>query len=258
MPCWFCNRDVPLTAEHVFPRWVQPFLLDETEAVGTHTRLTIRAGEETVEERTHRGLPATTTSRCVCAGCNNGWMSRLEAEAKPLLLKVLRGEPSYFDEDARRTLATWFVKTALVAGAKFDPALPGCFYEQLCTDGEPSANTRVYLAATPYEFQHYTDFRPIRTEKTLEPPPAIPNAYSAVLALGQVVGFVLSWLDVMPSRRRLMREFGPALVRLWPTHLGIATWPPEAGRINFAGLDRLSDAIVSTGEVVSNRPYLNR
>ena len=149
----------------------------------------------------------------------------------------------------RAVLATWFVKTALMEGSKFQPALPREFYDQLYREQRPSDHTYVWLAATPYDAQHYADFRPIRMHPDDSPPPSDPNAYSAVIAPGYVVGFVVSWLDREPSTERLMRQFGPALVPLWPTAGGTATWPPRSDRLDFGGLDRLSDMIVSEAEV---------
>jgi hypothetical protein len=119
----FCRRDVPLTAEHVFPKWTQPYLLDAEGELGTHTRVTIRAGQGATDERSHRGRPATATVRSVCGDCNNGWMSRIEQEAKPRLLAMLRdksmfaGTQMHFDERDRLVLARWLVKTALVVGS---------------------------------------------------------------------------------------------------------------------------------------------
>lgn len=256
MPCKFCGSDAPLTAEHVFPEWTRSHLLDpRDQGDGTHTTIVLEAGMGVTQHRERSGPPSTWTVKCVCAACNNGWMSRLETAAKPHLLKLMDGRSGIFD-DQREVLAAWFVKTALVAGAKFRPIRP-VFYEQFHAEGKPSANTRVWLAATNERFHHYTDFRPIRTQKEDEPAPTIANAYSAVIALGQVAAFVLSWDDRIPSRKRLMQRFGQVLVPLWPTHFGATIWPPENG-LSQRGLDDLSDAIVSTDEVAAGGMRLNR
>ena len=57
------------------------------------------------------------------------------------------GRSGIFDEPEREVLAAWFVKTSLVAGAKFRPLRP-IFYEQFQAERKPSANTRVWLAGT--------------------------------------------------------------------------------------------------------------
>ena len=193
--------------------------------------------------RSRPGKPATLTVRAVCAECNNGWMSRLEEEAKPYLESMILGNGRTYHGTGRTLIATWFVKTALVAGSKFPPPLPRAFYEQLYATGQPSDTTRVWLGATPWNEMHYTDFRPIRVHDSEEPPPDEPNAYSAVIAVGHVVGFVVSWLDREPPLSGLAK-FHDALVPVWPLAEGTTTWPPRS-RLDLNGLDELADAIVS-------------
>jgi len=257
VPCIFCGRDVPLSAEHVFSQWTRPFLDDPDGGDGTHTRVTIRAGEPD-DERSYRAQAATVTVRSVCAECNNGWMSRLEGRASPYLLTMLRGNSRTYHGVGRTLIATWLVKTALVAGSRFKPALPPDFSAQLFEDQRPSHQTLVWLAATPYWQQHQTDFRPIRMHDSDEPPPPVPNAYSALVSLGQIAGFVVSWLEAEPSTTRLLTKFGPALVPVWPTTIGTATWPPRAGRLDFEALDALADTIVAIDEVETGRGRPNR
>jgi hypothetical protein len=213
MPCVFCDADGPLTLEHVFPDWLRPFLTIEGEhETGTQRRQIFRVGRE-VTDTSFPAAPATQTVRSVCAECNNGWMSQLEGRAKPYLETILRGHGRSYHREGRTLLATWLVKTALIAGSRFEPRLPGDFYRQLREDQQPSENTRVWLGATPYHGGlQYVDFRPIRTHDSEEPPPPAPNAYSALLAVSELVGFVVSWLDRVPPMTRLEEQFGLALV----------------------------------------------
>src|SRR3954454_13509204 len=118
MPCVFCGADGPLTLEHVFPDWLRPFLAVHGDEDGTHRRQVFRVGGEETD-RSHKGAPATLTVRSVCAGCNNGWMSRLEGRAKPFLETMLRGHSRTYYAGGQEVIATWLVKTALVAGSKF-------------------------------------------------------------------------------------------------------------------------------------------
>jgi hypothetical protein len=136
-------------------------------------------------------------------------MSDLEAEAKPYLLSMIEGHGRRYYEHGQEVIATWLVKTALVAGSKFPPLLPAGFYTDLYEHGKPSANTRVWLTGAAYDGQHYSDYRPFRTHEEDSPPPPTPNSYSAVLAIGQFAGMVVSWLDALPSVDRINE-------RLWP------------------------------------------
>jgi hypothetical protein len=144
------------------------------------------------------------------------------------------------------------VKTALIVGSKFKPALPSDFYTDLYRDRRPSGNTLVWLAGTPYDGQHQSDFRPIITQPDDSSPSPEPNSFSALVSVGQMVGFVVAWLG-SPSTTRLIRDFGPALVPIWPPTQPAATWPPRDGRLDFAQLDALADTIVSMADVLAGR-----
>lgn len=214
--CIFCRNDRTLSAEHVFAEWIRPYLTDEEGEHGTHHRVTIRAGEPDEAGR-YRGPPANWTVRSVCKECNNGWMSQLESEAKPYLLSMINGHHRTYYARGQELIATWLVKTALVAGSKFDPLLPSSFYTDFYEDQKPSSETRVWLAATAYNGQHYTDYRPVRTVESGEPAPErpiVPNSYSALLSVGQFAGMVVSWLDAVPSVVRIESEYAPAVLEL--------------------------------------------
>jgi hypothetical protein len=62
------------------------------------------------------------TFKSICRDCNNTWMSRLESEAKPLLLPLIEGmlAGGALSIDERRLLARWAFKTAfmILAGQK--------------------------------------------------------------------------------------------------------------------------------------------
>jgi hypothetical protein len=250
MPCVFCRSGGPMSAEHVIPEWTQPFLGDGAVEPGTRTRTTIRRGEG-VDETSHPALPATLTVRSVCKACNEGWMSDLETKAKPFLASMLNGHGREYHAGGRTLIATWLVKTALVAGSKFAPALPSQFYSDLYATKQPSPNTQVWLAAGSELNMHSHDFRPITVSNPEEPLPTQPNTFSSVIAVGQLAGFVVSWLDAKPGLSRL-RRFRPALVPLWPLSAARCLWPPQK-RLDYDGLDRLADTVVHAGDVEHER-----
>lgn len=248
MPCVFCRRDVRLTAEHVFAQWMQPWLDDPDGRSGTHTRATILPGTDS-DEHMHAGRPATLTVRSVCAECNNGWMSQVEDRAQPFIETMLRGHARTYYDDGRTRLATWLVKTALVAGSKFEPRLDPAFYDDLWVTRRPTDRTLVWLAATNDRYFHYTDYRPMRLEIDGEPPPIEPNAYTAVIAVGEFAGFVVSWRYGSPPLDGVAR-FTDALTRVWPLDGHPARWPPRL-RLDFDGLEALAESVVSTELVQS-------
>jgi len=113
--CFGCDIELTgdvATLEDILPKWLaalirQPnvrlnhFLHDETKA----------------EDKVVRSHDLNTfKSRQVCARCNNGWMSRLETQAKPVLLPLMHLEKSILmlTDDERRILSRWAVKTAFM------------------------------------------------------------------------------------------------------------------------------------------------
>lgn len=57
--------------------------------------------------------PKITIKR-VCKKCNNGWMSRLESRAKPVLTRILDEPACTLDIHNSKTLALWSAKTSMM------------------------------------------------------------------------------------------------------------------------------------------------
>jgi hypothetical protein len=85
--CIFCGA-VQVTAEHIWPRSAQKYLL--VREPQQHTRTIQAAGEDPVRQE-YLKRPYDATARVVCSTCNSGWMSRLETRAKPLLPELMGG-----------------------------------------------------------------------------------------------------------------------------------------------------------------------
>jgi hypothetical protein len=110
--CAFCLSVRPLTKEHVFPSWLDAHLPgDRAVWILEHDRF---GGERPFEvRRPSQGLDFTV--RAVCADCNNGWMSALEGEAKPILERLLMStelQPLWKTEQL--LIARWATKTAMM------------------------------------------------------------------------------------------------------------------------------------------------
>jgi uncharacterized Zn ribbon protein len=56
------------------------------------------------------------TVMAVCQRCNNGWMSDLEQDAKPMSEATLDGRGRLLHAGGQRTLAARALKTAMMAG----------------------------------------------------------------------------------------------------------------------------------------------
>ncbi|MGO1160531.1 hypothetical protein ACTOV4_01070 [Brucella sp. C7-11G] len=96
-PCLFCGRWGSKSREHIFPRWMKGSVQSIHETTFHQTTnfdypnnvANIGYG---LLKRPGRSLDQTL--RVVCRPCNNGWMSRLQNQVKPILLPFVRGAPS--------------------------------------------------------------------------------------------------------------------------------------------------------------------
>jgi len=152
--CIFCQQHPKRWAEeHVTPQWLLDYLRisDEDQlfqgVAGT-------AEYDLKRDRVH------STRRFVegrvCDKCNNGWMSRLETEAKPVLIELI---------DARRTVSSltqpecaiisrWATKTAYVLAnvSLADRPVQAAHLRQLSgDDGSIPAGVGVFGCQRPFE-----------------------------------------------------------------------------------------------------------
>ena len=78
--CIFCG----VTQEHMWANWLRSYIPRELTRHATSVeKVHPRNTEQNIQTRT--GDPHSRRIKCVCRACNNGWMSRLQENAKPFL-----------------------------------------------------------------------------------------------------------------------------------------------------------------------------
>ena len=103
--CRFCD-EVAATREHAWPRWLLRLFPGTDRGVIEAER----SGQAIRSWTAGNGLQV----KSVCADCNNGWMSRLESDAKPLVEKLLTNERLDIELPAASVLAAWALKSAML------------------------------------------------------------------------------------------------------------------------------------------------
>jgi hypothetical protein len=149
--CIFCGNG-GTTKQHIWPGWLKsvvPRTFANHKQVRGRTGFT--SGDEPLvaESRVaHRqGDPGTRRLRMVCRGCNNGWMSRLENRAKPVLAPVIRGETFDLHPTAQAVVPAWAAMMVMVAEHD-DPAtvaVPAPDRRFLMDAGSPPDHWRVWI-----------------------------------------------------------------------------------------------------------------
>ena len=106
--CIFCGEK-NLTEEHIWPRWV------EKEKLFPYARHDSTFGFWDVtlgraQKRLHR-----RTIKCTCISCNNGWISRLVEDAKPVTKSLALGLPLLLSIDHQKRLAAQAALMTIIA-----------------------------------------------------------------------------------------------------------------------------------------------
>lgn len=228
-PCVFCGgSDTPQHKEDILPKWIaRPWPKSFIRVKGINSDREFGA-------RGHLGLVV----RGPCQRCNNTWMSELESAAKPLLLPMMKGEPTALAPEDQGTIVTWLTKTCMMmdlaasdrARKHFRPRDLARFF----ADRSVPANTSVYLGA--YDMQHVG----VKTRDytmTFDAPGRHLGmgeiaAYSGTIALGRAVLQLFSWhrpegyLKPLPFTPPLFWE--SVLTTIWPVGQTYR-WPPRVG-----------------------------
>ena len=175
------------------------------------------------------------TVKAVCVTCNSGWMNELERRARPYLTRLIQAdEPQELGIDAIKALATWVVKTTLMAhltsveGVAALAALRQVYHDFYETQAPPD-NCVIWVAAhsaADWALRFELLSALIVTEADSGVVPADPvNTISATLGLGHAL-----FHTVLTSRLSVsyppLDEIHPGVLPLWPGVSAI-TLPPS-------------------------------
>jgi hypothetical protein len=152
--CVGCGKpftEVPRSREHILPGW----LAQEVEQPNLSLKQYRHDEDKTENELLRSHDLGSFVIKNVCEGCNNGWMSRLEGRAKPILpdLMNMRTSLLQLSADERTTLSAWAIKTAfMIASAQQGITdLPWQLFQQL--GEEPKrVPTECFVLATQLPF----------------------------------------------------------------------------------------------------------
>lgn len=227
MPCIFCDASGPMSHEHVFPAWMRE-LFPEMDQVDYQRRLeNLMEGGPAEEDRWTAGV-FTQTVRDVCEGCNNGWMSDLEAAAKPLLSGPMTDQPRSYSIIEQHEVATWAVKTVLVAvraAPGSQEIAPPEMHREFARRRSPLPNSIVWIGRYDGEGEWPTTFKlhGAGYEPRDHPEGEHPiKGFHAVFAVGHLALCVFGIpdgprVDGYSNRKRRL---------IWPNVDGDVVWPP--------------------------------
>jgi hypothetical protein len=112
--CIFCGEG-PISREHVWAKWMRDYLpTGQGQQAIQETDFT----DSTVRTRpgplTKKGDARSQKLKVVCVNCNNGWMSKIQARTKPVLLPLLLGHPKSIAGWDQHSLAVWLTMFGMI------------------------------------------------------------------------------------------------------------------------------------------------
>ncbi len=229
--CLFCARAGRMSKEHLWPKWAQAAIAPDQR--GKKIRSALHDGPPGEPFKTWEAPVFEATLKDVCVGCNSGWMSKVEASAKPFALPLMLGRSIALGPEAQRKLALWaYLKCSLFQTMERDTRLKEAwaaaypvFYETQAAGTLPaivSVFTARHLGTLVGQYQHRLLGSPDR------PAVFIQTFTTGELTL-QVIRSYLGHRVLAVNRDPLVAGRDR---RIWPV-TGMFTWPPG---------DALSDA----------------
>src|SRR5258705_10676263 len=119
--CIFCGQGgTPgnqMSEEHLWSDWMHHLLPQIPGMRTVHGSRYFRMEGMSEEAKERQGSAFTRRFRLVCQNCNSGWMSGVEGDAKPILIRLLQGQKTVLLKNDRTRLATWITLKTMVADA---------------------------------------------------------------------------------------------------------------------------------------------
>jgi hypothetical protein len=206
-------------------------------------------------ERGGRHLGNWPTARLkvkwLCGSCNNGWMSRLENEAKPIVESILDGKLEDLDASVQSTLALWAVKTTMVLEAVDPNRL--WFYsvderQRMRAARALPQRTFVWIAKCIDQPNLYSAAKDLRTRTVLGDDNV--HAFVMTMAFGSLAFQVVTIRTPATIPANVVVTYdvseGPwdqTLVQVWPTSQDARAWPPSYGLAGELGLDAFTERL---------------
>ena len=240
--CMFCQEQAS-SKEDIWPQWLtKRFPLSEASFMEAE-----RGGQKlgTWKNKSPKLLPA----RCVCGICNNGWMSKLEVEMKPIVESILDKQLRVLDASSQAVISVWAVKTAMALEALCPERV--YFYSEderknIRAISTIPIRTSIWIASCVNQPNIYSEGKDLRTAQGGNE----AKAYVTTMAFGSLAIQVASIrvLANLPQEVQITYDSrkGPwdkTLLQVWPIVRQSQQWPPHYGLDGEYGLEALTERL---------------
>jgi hypothetical protein len=241
--CVFCETTgatVKISKEHTFSNWINRVLSPAVVGPGLSIERSILHGPQA---GTSNIWPVTKVAshevRAVCKPCNEGWMSHLEVQVRPLIEPMILGYGASLAPDQQITVATWASLKAAVFEYAWgaEPVLTQAERAIIMTQNRPPASVQVRLAAVESRGYPLT----ARARGYVRAGTA-DIAYCLTLSIGCLVIQVFGGPGAGYHGFQVPGGSGPTYVGIYPPAMRAVRWPP-ARALDDATLQSFADPL---------------
>ncbi len=108
-----------MSKEHFWSDWMSELISHGSESKHIHKIVSadakIGTNQKVDKSESRQGDVTTKKIRVVCRKCNNGWMSKIEMKAKPILTQLILGRDCCLTPEQSHTLALWIAMKVIVS-----------------------------------------------------------------------------------------------------------------------------------------------
>lgn len=227
--CIFCDVEGKLTREDFFPEWFRK--LYPAPAGSRGARLNAEATRPEVDPATGRivvnivptslarpGDLADQTLRVVCAPCNNGWMSRLQEAARPILTPYILGKWPRPTRAGRAVMSSWAAMFAMVIEFGDEPSaiVPPIEREVFRYDRRPPIGAMVWAGRLAGDLPYWFHRRTLRVTDDSTEIMVVPNGALTTIVLGHLMLQVYLTTSDLEPIDPVERADRLGLTILWP------------------------------------------
>jgi hypothetical protein len=251
--CIFCGhgrgRGEKMSDEHLWPEWMHPYLPKLDDPKKHEGFEVVRSGRIVFSDRKkpQQGHTYTKKLKIVCKVCNETWMSRIEDEAKPILIPLLQGQKLLLRRRDREVLATWLALKMMIFECEDirDTVIDQASRIEFMKNQKIPLRIRIWIGYHNtfdwyYSYLHQTA---LATSSPREPAQSgFKNIQTTAFGFGHV--FTLSLVTGRTEDFRINFNFPKSIGginRLWPLGQSDINWP--GGALSDAEVSRISQIL---------------
>ncbi len=232
--CLFCCAEKSVTVS-AWPDWATQLVADASavryspEMIDKVTKQIITAAPQGY---LREDFIATRKLRVACKRCHKGWMSRIDAKARSVLLPLIRGDGVVLLPAVQEALAAWIAKTIMITEfASTDRVVtPEAERAQLRQTTQAPRSWNIWIA---YNNARNWEARYVRHAANLcgaisrisSDKRPVNDTHSVSLGMGKVLVHIMA-STVSGMKFQLPNGRGEAFHTLWPVRDAIS-WPPR-------------------------------